>query len=80
MLTLYVMTGCPYCAKVLTAGAALGIEFDLRNTADEGVRAELIEKGGKPQTPYLVDAARGVSLYESDAIVQYLHENYPAAA
>jgi glutathione S-transferase len=80
MLTLYVMTGCPYCAKVLAAGEELGIEFDLRNIADPGVGAELTEKGGKRQTPYLVDDARGVALYESDDIVRYLHENYPKAA
>src|SRR3989344_5259214 len=72
MLTLYVRTGCPYCAKVLAAGQELGISFDLKNIADEGIADELIAKGGKRQTPYLVDSERGVAMYESDAIVNYL--------
>ena len=76
MLTLYVRTGCPYCAKVLAVGEELGISFDLKNTADEGVADELIAKGGKRQTPYLVDTERDVGMYESDAILKYLHERY----
>lgn len=79
MLTLYVKTGCPYCAKVLRAGEELGIEFELKNTADEGIAEELIARGGKKQMPYLVDSATGTEMYESDDIVAYLQEHYPKA-
>jgi len=80
MLTLYVRTGCPYCAKALAAGEELGISFDLKNVADPGVSEELVEKGGKSQTPYLIDSERGVAMYESDAIVNYLREHYAKPA
>ena len=76
MLILYVKTGCPFCAKALSAVEALGLQIDERNIAEEGHRTELIEKGGKQQVPYLIDEERGVSMYESDDIVAYLHEHY----
>ncbi len=72
MLTLYVKTGCPYCAKVLAAGEELGIEFDLKNVADEGITEELVARGGKSQMPYLVDSESGTEMYESDDIIEYL--------
>jgi glutaredoxin len=72
MLTLYVKTGCPFCHKVLVAGAELGITFEEKNIADDIVAAELIARGGKRQVPYLVDSERGVEMYESDDIIEYL--------
>ncbi len=80
MLTLYVKTGCPFCARVLAAGEKLGIAFTLKNVADEGVVEELVALGGERQEPFLVDSEKGVSMYESDAIIQYLTENYGAAS
>lgn len=76
MLTLYVKTGCPYCAKVLAAVSALGIAIEEKNVADPSVSEELIALGGKRQAPYLVDHQRGVSMYESKAIVEYLCAHY----
>ncbi|MBI2108670.1 MAG: glutathione S-transferase N-terminal domain-containing protein [Parcubacteria group bacterium] len=72
MLILYVKTGCPFCAKVLRAAAEIGITLDERNIADEKNLADLMEKGGKRQVPFLVDEEKGVSMYESDDIVKYL--------
>lgn len=80
MLTLYVKTGCPFCAKVLAEGQDLGIAFDEKNIADAGVADELIARGGKRQVPYLVDAERGVEMYESGDIVEYLKTHYAKAA
>jgi glutathione S-transferase len=76
MLTLYVKTGCPHCAKVLMTGDILGLSFDKRNVADPGVAEELVAKGGKKQEPYLIDTDAGVSLYEADDIVAYLNKRY----
>tara|TARA_B100000745_G_C20127937_1_gene386403 strand:- start:669 stop:914 length:246 start_codon:yes stop_codon:yes gene_type:complete len=78
MLTLYVKTGCPFCAKVKNAVAELGIEDQIeeRNIAEDGVVDELIEKGGQKMVPFLVDSEREVSMYESDDIVAYLNEHY----
>lgn len=61
---------------VLNAAQKHDISLDIKNVADEGVEQELIEKGGKRQVPYLVDDAHGVAMYESDAIIDYLHETY----
>ena len=72
MKILYVKDGCPYCAKVLVAGSSLGMEFTLKNIADEGVADELVARGGKRMVPYLVDEETGVEMYESDDIVDYL--------
>ena len=80
MLTLYVRTGCQYCAKVLAAGEELGITFNLKNVADPAVLAELMARGGKRQMPYLVDSEKNVEMYESDDIVHYLHQTYPKQA
>jgi len=76
MLTLYRKNGCPYCAKVLTAASELGITFIDKNIADPEVVDELIALGGKRQVPFLVDDARGVSLYESADIIEYLRAHH----
>jgi glutaredoxin len=72
MLTLYVKTGCPYCAKVLAAGEDLDLEFNVKNVSDEAIETELVTRGGKRQMPYLVDGDTGVEMYESDDIIEYL--------
>jgi glutaredoxin 3 len=76
MLTLYVKTGCPYCAKVLAAGEELGIEFDQKNIADPAVADELMARGGKRMVPYLVDEDAAVEMYESDDIITYLETTF----
>lgn len=70
MPTLYVKTGCPFCAKVRSFAVMNGITFDERNIGEENYRDELLARGGKVQVPYLVDG--DVSMYESDDIVAYL--------
>ena len=76
MLTLYIQDGCGYCAKVLAAGEALGIDFDLKHVSDPAISDELIKRGGKRQMPYLVDDSNGTEMYESDDIIDYLNEHY----
>lgn len=76
MLTVYVKTGCPFCAKVIAAVDELGLGVTYKNKNDEGVVEELIARGGKSQYPYLVDDERQVEMYESDDIVAYLKEHY----
>ena len=76
MLTLYVKTGCPFCAKVLRKVDELGLEVEKKNIADDAIAAELMERGGRRQVPYLVDSDRNVEMYESDAIFVYLDEYY----
>ncbi len=35
-----------------------------------------LRAGGEDQIPYLVDTQRGVTMYESDDIVEYLEAHY----
>jgi glutathione S-transferase len=41
-----------------------------------GNRTELLERAGKVQVPYLVDANTGTALFESEAIRAYLLDTY----
>lgn len=75
MLTLYVKTGCPYCAKAKAAAKELDLAFEEKNVDDPGVSEELIARGGKRQEPYLVDSEHGVEMYESGDIVRYMKEH-----
>jgi glutaredoxin len=80
MPTLYVKTGCPFCAKALKTGEDLGITFDEKNIADDAVAEELISRGGKRQVPYLVNDEDGTEMYESDDIIEYLTQKYSDGA
>lgn len=85
MLELYQSEGCPYCAKVREKLSELGISYvihDPRLPGDQGgdvtnqVTHDELIGGGEDQIPYLVDTERGVTMYESDDIVDYLKEHY----
>lgn len=80
MLTLYYKPSCPFCHRVLDVVERMGIQVDLKDIAsDDALRAELIEKGGKQQVPFLVDSERGMQMYESGDIVAYLEEHHKTA-
>ena len=77
MLILYYKPTCPYSQAVLAEAETLNLSFNLKDiSSDEVLLAELMEKGGKKQTPYLVDPEREVEMYESNDIAKYLHEHY----
>lgn len=76
MLTLYVKTGCPYSAVALKKVEDLGLNVEEKNVADPGVVDEMIAIGGKKQEPFLVDHDRGVHLYDSNVIAEYLEQYY----
>lgn len=55
----------------------LGVELDLRDvTESEEALAELVEKSGKQQVPFLVDTDRGVAMLESSDIIEYMRDHY----
>ena len=77
MLNLYIKTGCPYCIRVTEANKEIGAPLNIITiSGDQTLRAELIVKGGKSQTPYLEDTEREMSMYESLDIIDYLSEHY----
>lgn len=86
MLELYQAEGCPYCEKVRDTLTDLGLSYVAHNprlpgeaggdVVNQQVYDELLAVGGEDQIPFLVDHQRGETLYESDDIVDYLHEHY----
>ncbi|MEK7128746.1 MAG: glutathione S-transferase N-terminal domain-containing protein [Patescibacteria group bacterium] len=72
MITLYTKPYCQYCERVKNRIGELAISYEEKSIESEDNLAELIEKGGKRQVPYLIDNERGVSMYETEDIIQYL--------
>ncbi len=77
MIQVFVKTGCPFCAKVLTVLDAYGLEYKERNVSDQKNVEELIRLGGKKQEPFMVDGE--TMLYESVAIIDYIEKCYGGA-
>jgi glutaredoxin 3 len=75
MLTLYYKPACPFCQRVMQMAENFNVELDLRDVEEsEEAMAELLEKGGQKVTPFLVDTESGVSMYESNDIIDYLRD------
>jgi glutaredoxin 3 len=77
-LEVYVLPGCPFCAKVTSKLDELGLEYEShevpRSHAD---RTEVKEITGQTEVPVLVDHENGIDgMHESDDIVRYLEETY----
>ena len=72
MLILYIKSGCPFCNRVLEYAEDNNIIIDERDVYDsEAAMAELMEKGGKRQIPFLHDTDKEVIMYESADIIEY---------
>jgi len=81
-LTLYELEGCPYCAKVKTKLADLGLEYEsVMVPRSHSERTEVEAVSGQTGVPVLVDEANGIEgMPESDDIVEYLEETYGSAS
>lgn len=78
-IKLYVMQGCPYCAKVLRAFDEMGLEFESMD-ADYGSEGSdfIYELTGRRTTPFLVVEKEGEErfyMHESDDIIAYAQEH-----
>jgi glutathione S-transferase len=75
--TLYQLEGCPYCEMVVDRLADLDIEFEsvwvdgLHSKRDEVKRVS-----GQRAVPVLVDDSRGITMAESERILEYLNTTY----
>jgi glutathione S-transferase len=77
MLELYQKEECPFCHKVRVALNDLELDFICRISKTGSAQREVMLKlGEKPQVPFLVDQEKGIMLYESDVIVEYLYNTY----
>lgn len=77
-LTLYELSGCPYCAKVIDKLDELGLEYDsVLVPRAHSERTEVESISNQTGVPVLVDEANDVSgMPESDDIVAYLEKTY----
>jgi len=76
-LTLYQLDGCPYCEKVADWLDDRGMEYE--SVWVEGLhskRNEVKRVSGQRAVPVLVDDDRGVTMAESDRILEYLETSY----
>jgi glutaredoxin len=77
MLTLYTRATCPFCQKVEDLITEMNLTVERKDISkNDAFREELLAKGGKQQVPYLVDSDKGVAMYESDDIMDFLEINY----
>jgi glutathione S-transferase len=81
MFTLYYKPSCAFSQRVLQMAENLNVSLDLKDVSEsEEAMAELIEKGGDSQTPFLVDTETGAFMYESSDIIDYLREHKNSSA
>jgi glutaredoxin len=72
-LTLYALDGCPYCEKVHDALEDDGIDYETIWVGGlHSARNEVKRVSGQRGVPVLVDDDRGVTMAESDRIVEYV--------
>jgi glutaredoxin len=79
-LVLYHFPTCPFCIKVRREMARLSLPIALRNAQHNPEhRADLLQGGGKIQTPCLqiADGQGNVQwIYESNDIIKYLQQRF----
>jgi len=76
MYILYYKPTCVFSQRVMQMAENFNVTLDLRDiTESEEAMSELMEKGGEHKTPFFVDTESGVSMYESNDIIDYLREH-----
>lgn len=76
-VTLYQLDGCPFCEKVADRLDEVGVEYDTVWTeALHSKRNEVKRVSGQRGVPVLVDDEMGVTMAESDRIIEFIDEAY----
>ena len=77
-LELYEAEYCPYCRHVREALTELDLDAMIYPIPKKAKRhvARLKKLGGEAKVPFLHDPNTGVKMYDSEAIVKYLYEQY----
>jgi glutaredoxin len=79
-ITLYALDGCPYCEKVHDALAEHGVDYETEWVeAMHSERNEVARVSGQRGVPVLVDEERGVTMNESENILQYVERTLAPA-
>lgn len=72
-ITLYSLDGCPYCERVEEALAEHEIEYETEWVEGlHSTRNEVKRVSGQRAVPVLVDEDHGVTMAESERIVEYV--------
>jgi len=75
--TLYQLDGCPYCEKVADRLDELGVDYETEWVeALHSKRDEVKRVSGQRAVPVLVDADHGVTMAESDRILEFVERSY----
>ncbi len=75
-LILYIKDNCPHASSVLERVKHLSTNIEVRNIRENRFAHELIQQGGKFQSPCLIDAQKEVCIYESKEIISYIDRFY----
>jgi glutaredoxin len=76
-LTLYRLEGCPYCELVVDRLEELDVDYE--SIWVEGMhskRNEVARVSGQRQVPVVVDDDTGVTMAESEKILEFLDKSY----
>ncbi|WP_435068733.1 glutaredoxin family protein [Haloplanus sp. C73] len=72
-ITLYALDGCPYCEAVHDALREAGVDYETTWVeALHSKRNEVKRVSGQRGVPVIVDDGRGVTMAESENILQYV--------
>lgn len=75
-IVLYALDGCPYCEKVHDALEDHGIEYETQWVeALHSERDEVKRVSGQRGVPVLVDEDHGVTMAESEKILEYVEQS-----
>ena len=80
-ITLYALDGCPYCEKVHDALDEHGVDYETEWVgALHSERDEVKRVSGQRAVPVLVDDERGVTMNESDNVLEYVERTLAGEA
>ena len=80
-LTLYRLEGCPYCERVVDRLDELDLDFEsIWVEGEHSKRNEVRRVSGQRAVPVLIDDDHGVTMAESERILEYLDTSYAEAA
>ena len=75
-ITLYSLDGCPYCEKVHDALDEKGVEYETEWVeALHSERDEVKQVSGQRGVPVVVDHDAGVTMAESEKILEYVERS-----
>jgi len=76
-VTLYQLDGCPYCEKVADRLDEIGVDYETEWVeAMHSERNEVKRVSGQRGVPVIVDDETGVTMAESDRILEYVNSTY----